>query len=81
MTDEPILISTGRSTSKKKYHTRMCRTARKAKNIREVSDEEAETMDLELCTYCAGEHTTDTYDQSFQDALKAEAEKYAAGGD
>jgi len=66
---------------KKKYHTRMCRAAKKAKNVREVSETEAETMDLELCAYCAGEHTTDNYTQSYQEALKAEAKRLQAGGD
>jgi len=71
--DKTILICTGRSSRKKRYHTELCRGAKKANNLREVRKSDVEHMDLTLCTYCAGEHTTDNYNDSYQKALKQAA--------
>jgi len=56
----------------------MCRAAKKANNLREVDPEVAETMNLRMCKYCAGEHNTDNYNYSYQRALKQAAK---VGGD
>lgn len=75
---EQILIKTGYSSSTKTAHTKMCRAAKKAGNLREVPPDVAETMDLKDCPYCTGTHDTASYDQSYQEALKRAAK---AGGD
>jgi len=86
MTDEKpesVIITTGRHNTHRKYHTEHCRAVDKAKNTREISMQQAERMAVEHCSYCAGTHVTDNYNDTYQKILQREAEKHAAkvGGD
>lgn len=79
MTSKTVYVATGWSRSKEKYHTSKdgCRAARKADNLQPWSKEKAEANGKVICTYCAGEHETHNYDNSYQEALK----RAAVGGD
>ena len=84
MTDEKpesVIITTGRHNTHRKYHTEHCRVVDKANNTREISMVQAEKMDVQHCSYCAGTHTTDNYNDEYQKALLQEAERLQAGGD
>jgi len=53
-----------------------CRSARRSSTLQERDKDAAEAYGIEPCTYCYGEHQTNSYDNSYQEALKQ-----AAGGD
>lgn len=78
MTSQTVYVAAGWSRDKEYYHTTKtdCRAARRAKNLQPWDREVAEADGKEICTYCAGEHETSAYDNSYQNALKR-----AAGGD
>lgn len=80
---DTVLITTGRHNTHRKYHTQECRAVDKANNTRKIPIEQAERMEIPICTYCEGTHTTDNYNDEYQQILKREAEKRAAkvGGD
>ena len=86
MTDEKpesVIITTGRHNTHRKYHTEHCRAVDKANNTREISMQQAERMAIKHCSYCAGTHQTNNYNDEYQAILREQAKKNAAkvGGD
>jgi hypothetical protein len=78
---ETVYVIAMSGTQYKYYHTEECRIVRNADTEREITEEQKDRMDLEECTYCAGEHTTDNYTNKYQEILKQKAEEYAQGDD